>query len=183
LALSTQLRLFYLFHLSKPASDRPIYQTIYRRRFKRIVELGMGTGERARRLIEVASRHFPAQEIAYTGIDPFEARGAHDSPGLALKDAYRLLRATGARVRLVPGDPLAIFSAMANDLGAADLVLIAWPLDRAFLPRACYYLQRMLHDGSLVLLEEHPAYGTEAKVRVVSQDRIRALAASFRKAA
>jgi hypothetical protein len=135
------------------------------------------------RLIEVAGQHFPANQISYTGIDPFEARNAEDGPGLPLKQAYRLLRATGARIRLVPGDPLAVFSAMANNLGMADLVLIGWPLDRQLLPRATYYLRRILHDGSLVLLEEQARPGAAKTVKVLPQERIQSLAATFRKAA
>lgn len=153
MAVSTRLRLFYLFHFSKPASDRAVYQAVYRRRIRRIVELGVGTGQRAVRLIEVAAGHSPSDQIVYTGIDPFECRNAADGPGTTLKNAYRTLRATRARISLLPGDPTAVFSAAANSLGTADLVLIAWPVPRSMLPRACYYLQRMLHDGSLVLLE------------------------------
>ena len=40
----------------------------------------------------------------YTGIDLFEARRA-GAPSLGLKDAYRILRATDAGIRLVPGLP------------------------------------------------------------------------------
>jgi predicted O-methyltransferase YrrM len=175
--------LFYLFHLSNPPSHRAIYQAVHRRRIQRIIELGVGTGERAVRLIEVASQHLPASEILYTGIDPFEARSTDEGPGRTLKQAYRLLRATGARIRLVPGDPLSVFSAMANDLGVADLVLIGWPVDRGLLPRATYYLRRMLHDGSLVLLEEQLQPGAAKVVKVLSLDRIESLAATYRKAA
>lgn len=183
MAIRNRLRLLYLLHLSNPPSDRAIYQAVYRRRIQRIIELGVSTGQRATRLIEVACQHLPASQISYTGIDPFEARDAGHGPGLTLKQAYRLLRATGARVRLVPGDPLSVFSARANDLGVADLVLIGWPLDRALLPRATYYLRRLLHDGSLVLLEEPSRDGASSAAKVLSLDRIESLAATYRRAA
>jgi len=183
LAIRSRLRLFYLLHLSTPPSDRAIYQAVFRRRIQRIIELGLGTGERAARLIEVASQHPAASRITYTGIDPFEARRAEDGPGLTLKQAHRLLRATGARIRLVPGDPLSIFSAKANDLGVADLVLIGWPLDQGLLPRATYYLRRMLHEGSLVLLER-PTHSPGVKtLRALSLDHIESLGATYRRAA
>ena len=183
MAIRSRLRLFYLLHLSNPPSDRAIYQAVYRRRTQRIIELGVGTGERAVRLIEVAGQHLAASRIAYTGIDPFEARRAEDGPGLTLKQAHRLLRATGARIRLVPGDPLSVFSARANDLGVADLVLIGWPMDRGLLPRATYYLRRMLHEGSLVLLDQPTQPGTVKAVKALSLNRIESLAATYRKAA
>jgi len=183
LASTKLLKLFYLFHFSKPAWNRAVYQAVYRRRIRRIVELGVGTAERGVRLIEVAGQHCPTGQIAYTGIDPFEGRSAGDGLGITLKEAYRKLRATGARISLLPGDPVAVFSAAANNLGAADLVLIAWPMPRSLLPRACYYLQRMLHDGSLVLLEEHLQREGAKRVRVLPLDRMRIWAAEFRKAA
>lgn len=189
MAISTRLRLFHLFHFSRPASDRAIYQVVYRRRVQRIVELGVGRGQRALRLIDVARRHFPASEISYTGIDPFEARRAEDGPGLTLKEAYRLLHVTGARVRLVPGNPWSVSSTAVNSLGVADLVLVDWPLDRQHLPRVMFFLERMLHDASLVLLKERIQAGTaeaikaRESVKVLSLERIRALAATFRKAA
>jgi hypothetical protein len=183
LAARTRLKLLYLFHFSKPAWNRAVYQAVYRRRIRRIVELGIGTGERAVRLIEVAAQHSSSDQIVYTGVDPFEGRSAEDGPGTTLKDAYRRLRATGARISLLPGDPAAVFSAAANNLGTADLLLIAWPMPRSLLPRACYYLRRMLHDGSLVLLEEQSQHEDTKRVKVLPLDRIRAWAADFRKAA
>lgn len=183
MGIRTRLRLFHLFHLSHPSSDRPIYQAVHQRRVQKIIEIGVGTAQRGLQLIEVARQHFPPGQIAYTGVDPFEARAAGDAPGLSLKQAYRLLRATGARVRLVPGDPLAVFSPIANNLGVADLVLIGWPLERRLLPRATYYLRRMIHDHSLVLLEEPSPTPATKSVRILSPQRIDALAATFRRAA
>ncbi len=183
MAVSTRLRLLYLFHFSKPASDRAVYQAVYQRRIRRIVELGVGTAQRAARLIEVAAGRSPSDQIVYTGVDPFEGRTAVDGPGMTLKATYRTLRATGARVSLLPGDPATIFSAAANNLGTADLVLIAWPMPRTMLPRACYYLRRMLHDGSLVLLEDPSQPEGAKRVKVLPLDRIGAWAAEFRKAA
>lgn len=183
MGIRSRLRLFHLFHLSKPASDRPIYQAVYERRVRKILEIGVGTAQRALQLIEVARQHYPADQISYTGVDPFEARKPDDGPGLSLKQAYRLLRATGAQVRLVPGDPLAVFSVLANQLGVADVVLIAWPLDRQLLPRAAYYLQRITHDQSLVLWEQPSPQGVEKSVKVLARERIESLAAGFRRAA
>ena len=183
MAATTRLKLFYLFHFSKPAWNRAVYQAVSRRRIRRIIELGIGNADRAVHLIEVAAQHSPPEQLVYTGVDRFEGRSAEDGPGTTLKEAYRKLRATGARISLLPGDPTAAFSAAVNNLGTADLVLIAWPLSRSQLPRACYYLRRLLHDGSLELIEEPSQHEDAKRVKVLPLDRIAAWAGEFRRAA
>ena len=150
---------------------------------KSIVELGVRTGQRALRLIDVASQRFPAEQISYVGLDPFESRTAADGPGLPYKEAYRQLRATGARIRLIPGDPLSIFSATANELGTADLVLLGWPIPRNLLPRACFYLRRLLHEGSLVILEDFAQPDESKRMKILSLERVTAWSDGFRRAA
>ncbi len=87
LAATTRLKLFYLFHFSKPSWNRAVYQAISRRRIRRIVELGIGNADRAVHLIEVAAQHSPPEQLVYTGVDRFEGRGAEDGPGTTLKEA------------------------------------------------------------------------------------------------
>ena len=40
----SRLRQFYLLHFSKPASDRLVYREIRRKKARKIVEFGLGTG-------------------------------------------------------------------------------------------------------------------------------------------
>lgn len=171
MAVTTHVRLFYLFHLSKPASDRPLYQAIHRNQARTIVELGIGDGQRALRMIEVASQHAPAAEIRYTGVDPFELRPAKDLSRLPLKTAYQVLRATGAKVRLLPGDPALALIRMVNELEAADLLLVSAEVCRSSMEKLWFYLPRILHAKTQVFLEE----GSQdaAQMRVLSAAEIR----------
>ena len=123
--LVRQLRYLYLAFFSQPGHDRCLYRHIGRRKSHRILELGVGTTERAQRLIEVAGLADPGCQVGYTGIDLFEMRGESDAPGVSLKLAHRQLQATGARVRLVPGIAQSALAQTANSLGPHDLVLIA----------------------------------------------------------
>lgn len=148
---ASRLRLFYLTYLLKPAAERTLHREIDRRQVRRIVELGLGDGTRAERMIEVAQRHARAAEIHYAGIDLFEDRPS--GPALMLKQAFRRLRPLGTRLQLVPGDPLAALSRMANSLPQTDLLLIAADQDAAALEQAWYFVPRMLHANSLVLRE------------------------------
>jgi hypothetical protein len=113
----------------------------------------MGDARRATRMLSVAMRYRPQDRVSYAGIDLFEARPA-DVPGLKLKDAHRQLIRTGVQLRLVPGDPLAALSRSANSLTDTDLLVISAGHDPAVLEPAWFYIPRMLHDASLVFLEE-----------------------------
>lgn len=80
-----RFQLFYLLHLSQPAADRPIYRTLKDRPVRSIVEFGVENGQRALRMLDLASTHVPANEIRYTGVDLFEARTEPKGASLSLK--------------------------------------------------------------------------------------------------
>jgi hypothetical protein len=148
-----RLRFLYLAYLSKPKALRPLYRLIRRRRPKKIIEIGIGETQRAGRMIAVAQRYAGDDVVHYTGIDLFESAGPARA-SLPLKEAYRRLRATRARIRLEPGDPHWALARAANSLAGTDLVLISAGLDEASMSAAWFYLPRMLHGDSVVLLEE-----------------------------
>jgi len=174
---TSRARSFYLSHLSKPSGDRLIYRTIARRKVQSVLEIGIAVGQRASRMIEMARRFHPVAEVRYAGIDPFEARSAMDGPGVTLKMAHRLLHSTGAQVQLIPGDPLAALSRTANSLGQVDLMVVSSRLDPRQLARAWFYVPRLLHERSVVLLEKLLP-GGHTSVRLVTGDEIETLAAA-----
>jgi len=147
------LRYLYLRWFSQPAADRLLYKLLKKRLFRSIVEVGIGQGIRTQRMFDVALR--PAHDqspLRYTGIDLFEARG-NDDRGLSLKAAYSLLKRPGVQLQLVPGDPLAALSRMANSLRETDLLIISHDQSGDSLAAAWFWVPRMLHSDSLVYLE------------------------------
>lgn len=126
-------------------------------------------------MIEVAASTTPTGEVRYTGIDAFEARSASDGPGLSLKAAHRLLKRTGARIQLVPGDPFAALARIANSVGPTDLVVISHRIEPGSLERAWFYLPRTLHANSLVLEERHLPSG-ELSLREMTPEDLANLA-------
>jgi hypothetical protein len=146
------LRYLYLAWFSQPALDRPIYKLLRQRPIRSIVELGIGHGVRTRRLLEVAAMRRSAEPLRYAGIDLFEARDAA-TPGLALKQAYALLKDDKVKLQLVPGDPLSALARAANGLADTDLLLISADQQGDSLLQAWRYVPRMLHENSLVYLE------------------------------
>jgi hypothetical protein len=176
-SVATFLKTAYLTHFSKPASDRLVYQVIRRQRVRSILEFGIGEAQRALRMIEMARLASPGEEIQYTGIDLFEGRSTADGPGVSLKMAHRILSATEAKVRLIPGDPANALARMANTLGHADLVVISAWRDTASLAKAWYYLPRILHPASEVLLEDCQSGGCP-KLRGLTLSEIATLASA-----
>jgi hypothetical protein len=156
LSVGSLLRSSYLLYFSQPAADRALYKAVQSRPVRSIVELGVRLADRTPRLLEVAAWRNDCLPLRYTGIDLFEGRtGSHRGP--SLKQTHAALRLPGARVQLVPGDPLSALARVANSLGGTDLVVISADQDRESLAVAWSWLPRMLTADSLVFLEEPAA--------------------------
>ncbi len=148
LPAANALQALWLAYFSQPATDRVLYRAVRKARPRRIVEIGLGDGRRAQRLISLAQRYHPPADIRYTGVDLFESRGADGS--LQLKQAYRTLRATKSRINLIPGETGAAVSRIANVLRSNDLVLISSDEELPALSRLWFYLPRMLASHALI---------------------------------
>ena len=170
----TSLKYIHLAYFSKPAQERVVYRQIRRRRPRSIVEVGVGNGQRAQRMIRLAAGIVGAEQFRYTGIDLFEARSsAH--PGITIKLAHKVLRPLAGKVQLIPGDPFSALSRSANSLTESELVLIGADQDQESIQRAWFYLPRMLSERSLVLLEEARSDG-RSRFRQVSLAEVTQLA-------
>jgi hypothetical protein len=172
LPLVRQCRRFYLDYFSQPASDRVLYRALRKRPAHKILELGIGAGQRTLRMLEIVAACRPDSQISYAGIDLFEARSETDGPGLSLKAAHQQLRASGAKVRLVPGDPLSALARMANEIGPVDLIVISADQDRDSLARSWFYFPRMLHAATRVFLEERETTDGPAQLSELSRAQI-----------
>ena len=159
MSIISQLRLLYLCHFSKPIADRPIYRAIRRYGVRKIVELGIADGRRAVRMIEVARRTTTRPDVHYVGMDRFEDRTESGGVEIGLKAAHQLLRGTGARVQLVPGNPSDGLIRLANSLGKVDLLIVPAELDSPSFARVWFFVPRMLHGRSLVFIDEQLADG------------------------
>ena len=183
--LFSRLKQLYLTHFSKPVDDRCVYRAIRRTRPQSILEIGVGVGNRAVRMIELTRLLDPASQLHYVGIDEFEGRAKSDSPVLTLKQAHTLLRATPAKVQVVPGDPLSALSRVANSLKDIDLVIVAHDQQGESLARAWFFLPRTLHASSLVLQEIRDEASGDTKFVPVERSEVDTRAQQFvrRKAA
>ena len=172
----SRLRLFYLLHLSKPASDHLVYREIRRLKARKIVELGLDGGQRAVQMIEVLKEFHELRDIHYTGVDLFEARTAADGPGISLREAHRLLKATGARIQLVPGAVGEALSRIANAVSQVDVLVISGRTSPQQLLQAWFFLPRMIHAQTQVFQETLSA-GGGTSMRVLDAKEIEQLVA------
>jgi hypothetical protein len=169
-----RLKYIHLAYFSQPKHDRLIYRVARRCRVRSIVEMGIGDGHRAERLLRLARSWADNKPVRYTAIDEFELRSKQAGPGVSLKAAYRKLKATGAKIQVVPGDPLAALARVANALTSTDLLLISADQDDESLEAAWFYVPRMLHARSQVLFEEIDNAGS--RWRMLSHEQVARLA-------
>lgn len=139
-------------YFSKASIEKTIFRTIRTSRAGHLVELGVGPGQLAKRMIALAAGYTSRPTVRYTGIDLFELRG-DDGAHLSLRQTHQLLCRTDARVRLIPGDPYAALAKHANMLLDTDLVVIHADQDPELIQHAWFYVPRMLHAGSRVIIE------------------------------
>jgi hypothetical protein len=168
-AAASWFRYTYLAHFSRPKSVRQLYRLVKHNQFCRIVEIGISDLARSVALVEVAQRYAVGKTVLFTGIDLFEARPAESTP-LSLKEAYRALHATGAKVRLAPGAPGTSLAAAANAHQNTDLVLISTSVADNELKSAWFYVPRMLHSRSEVLRESRGADGESMFARIAASE-------------
>jgi hypothetical protein len=136
-------------------------------------------------LIDRATRLSAGAPVRYAAIDLFEARPTSSTPGVSLKEAHRLLKATTAQIQLIPGDPASALARWANSLQNVDLVIISSDHDERSLAGAWFYLPRMLHAASAVLVESSSADAASSSLAFLVPDEIarRAAASRTRRAA
>ena len=129
-------------------------------------------------------RHFGGAHGRFTGFEVHHGSGTaanhrrtgpyrlvHDHAGQELG----VLHGLGARTQLIPGDPLAALACSANSLPDTDLLIIRADQLGESMEQAWYYVPRMLHTHSLVLVEQADREGYEVLLRADVQRKARAI--------
>jgi hypothetical protein len=173
--LLTRCHFAYLSYFSHPAKDRIVYRAIRRGGVSHILELGMEQGLRSSRMIDLAKHRQAEGTVRFTGIDLFES-SAVGAAGISLKAAHCRLQATGARVRLVPGDPFNALATSANHVGPCDLIVISASQSGESLTKAWFYIPRLLRPATQVFLERPDGVKSPAHFEQLDHDEIRRLA-------
>ncbi|RMF42301.1 MAG: hypothetical protein D6753_07880 [Planctomycetota bacterium] len=151
------LQRLYWTCLAKPQEDRPLYRFLLDRPFRSILEVGMGAGQRTRRIAQLVEVPPDVEKIRYIGTDEFES--ANDGkPHLHLKDAHRMAAQLGFRAWLIPGPPESAVVRVAHKFGPSDLVILNGGLDPAHPHQGplANWLEHIAHEGSVILASSTP---------------------------
>ena len=147
----SSLGYFNLTMLAKPACDRQIFKVIRKNKFRSIVEVGMGDGTRVEKMIRVARKFAISPSLRYTGVDSFDARATGDP--LPLIKMHRKLNFQDVKTQLVPGNLASAIARIANSHVRTDLIVISSGYSESDLESSWFYMPRMLHSSSLVLVQ------------------------------
>jgi hypothetical protein len=143
----------HLTMFAKPACDRAIFKLIRKNKYRSFIEIGMQDGTRCMNMIRVAKKFGMSTNLRYTGVDQFDARGNQEQP-LSLIDMHRRLKSAEAKIQLVPGDLHPAITRIANSHVRTDLIVISAGFDAQSLESSWFYFPRMLHSGSIVMVQK-----------------------------
>ena len=177
------LKVFRLCWLSRPAGDRVLFRLIRQRKPRKMMLLGLGDATRAMRMISLAQRYNPPDQVSFAGIDRFDSRPV-DVPHFSLKDAPSPVAPTGSRINLIPGDPREALARAVTALHGIELFVVSADQEAQSLAQAWYFVPRMLAPQAVVLREEHTGKGRVLKLMSpLDLERLSQSAAPRRRAA
>jgi hypothetical protein len=138
------------FSKAAPTPEKELLRIAKQHTIRRIVEVGIDSVDSTAQLLEALVKQAKDAPIKYTALDLFDAR-PDGAPSTPLVGVYRRFIATGAKVRLTPGDLAPSLCAEANSLADTDLLLLSREASDEALAHAWFYVPRMCHPGTLVL--------------------------------
>lgn len=159
---------FYWQKLAKPVAERELFRLLLAQPIASVLEIGVGNGERMKRIVQLAQLAPTATQLRYVGVDGFES--AQDgAPHLTLKQAHQQASQLGLRATLIPGDLRSAMPRVAHKVGASDLVIVDGEFDVSSPTSGPIgqWLHHITHSSSVVLAA--PRRG-ESLVRVAIPD-------------
>lgn len=123
------LQKIYWNHFGKPVSERALFATLLAGPIDSILEVGVGSGDRLRRIAKLLQPR-GGDPVRYIGTDPFES-SSEDRPHMTLKAAHRLAGQLGLKASLLPGDAPGALPRVAHKFGPSELVIIDGGIDPA----------------------------------------------------
>ena len=144
-----------------------------------IMEIGVWVGDRAKKMIKLASQFNPTQSVNYYGFDLFEIMDNAKFKTEISKQPPNLeyiknkLKETSASINLFKGDTTETLPKFVKQLPPMDLIFIDGGHSLETIANDWLYTSKLLHTGSVVIFDDYWPSRTDAgsKVTVDTIDR------------
>lgn len=143
------LQKIYWTRFAKPVEERALFAHLISQPVASILEIGIGAGERMRRVANLAQAADGIESIRYVGTDEFES-SKDGKRHLTLKQAHQVAGQLGFRATLMPGDAASALPRVAHKIGMSDLIIVDGGLDPAnpTVGAVANWLSRVAHEKS-----------------------------------
>lgn len=132
---------------------------------KRIMEIGVFTGENARTMVEAAARNVPPGEVEYFGFDFFM--------GGRLREVRQKLEKTGCKFNLFKGDTVDTLPKVVMTLPKMDVIFIDGGKSYSEARSDWEHAKTLMHDGTAVFVHNVDFSGVRSMVDSISRRRYR----------
>lgn len=132
---------------------------------KRIMEIGVYTGENAKTMVEAAARNVPPDEVEYYGFDFFM--------GARLREVRQKLEKTGCKFELFKGDTVDTLPKVVMTLPIMDLIFIDGGKSYSEARSDWEHAQTLMHDGTAVFVHNADFSGVRSMVNSISRSQYR----------
>ncbi len=132
---------------------------------KRIMEIGVYTGENARTMVEAAIRNVPPDEVEYYGFDFFM--------GTKLREVRQKLEKTGCKFKLFKGDTVNTLPKAVTTLPKMDVIFIDGGKSYTEARSDWKYSKTLVNDGTAVFVHNADFSGVRSMVDSISRSQYR----------
>lgn len=152
-------KVHYFFY--GPKRYRNIYRAIKAIKPKQIMEIGVWTGERSIRMLEVAKRYYPADQISYYGFDLFEDLSDEQLASEVSKKPptkahiQEKLEKTGANIHLYKGNTLETLPQEISRLPKMDFIFIDGGHSLETIQNDWDYARKLMHEKTVVIFDDY----------------------------
>lgn len=132
------------------------------------MEIGVADGENARKMVQVATRNFPSEEVEYYGFDIFGWK--NDSQ---MEQVRQKLKKTGCKFRLFKGDSVKILPKTVKNLPMMDLIFIDGGHSYATVKSDWENSKSLMHNETAVFFHNYDFSGPKRVVDNISREEYR----------
>ncbi len=119
---------FYWQNLAKPVAERALFRALLAEPISSVLEVGVGNGERMKRIVQLAQLKTGVTQLRYVGVDGFES-AKDGAVHLTLKQAHQQAAGLGLKANLIPGDLRSAMPRVAHKIGPSDLIIVDGEFD------------------------------------------------------